>query len=533
MQRRNKPPDKEDIIENIESKDPAESSSLSLDEENHGTQDGPCQIEDTGRVLPLIECTQETCSITDMEKHVLKCNKCNRLIHYKCTGLPLYQLQHLVSAKKRNNICISCTKITDSLKDILPSHILPSPPPKSKNDSVDTSKLEAKQKQIESLVETIKMLNATITDLRDKIDKNESKSIKDAELLNKKLKDAQQRISTQKEDMDKMRDKLKSLENTESTFKSILNSKETELRETQNKLSIAEQHLSNAQNFNDNASEIENKNKEIIDLKDQKAKLKKDLNDKNLVITELEKKPKDFTNAINKRFETFEKNIKISLTTQIANSHAKLDKKLADALKNHHADITTSATEAIKRSTTPAREFKEIIKEQRNEQMAEENDKRRRASNIIVHGLNEHQDNSSDNREYDSNLIKTLFSDIGLNTDFKSIYRLGKRSGDASTQRRPLKITMINESDKDRVLASLSNLKGKDDYIGVSITEDYSLKERELIKSFSQKAKDANENEDGDSQFIWRVRGTPKNGLFLKKFKKRVTESQPVTTQRQ
>ena len=459
MLRRNKPPDKEDIIENTEGNDPAETSSLQLDEENDITQDEPCQMEETGRVLPVIECTQEACSITDGEKHVFKCNKCNSFIHYKCTGLPLYKLQHLVSAKKRNYICISCTKITDRLKDILPSHIMPSPPPKSKNDSVDNSQLAAKQKQIESLVETIKMLNTTITDLRDKADINENKSIKDAELLNKRLKDAQQRISTQKADMDKMRDKLKSLENTECTFKSILSSKEIELTEAQNKLSIAEQDLSNAQNFNNNQNEIDIKNKEILDLKDHKAKLKKDLSDKNVVITELEKKlkikstdqPKDFTNAINKRFETFEKNIKASLTTQIANSHAKLDKKLADALINHHADITTSATEAIKRSTTPAREFKEIMREQRDEQMAEENDKRRRASNIIVHGLKELPENSSDNKEHDSNLIKTLLLDIGLNTDFKSFFRLGKRSGEASTQRRPLKITMINESDKDRV----------------------------------------------------------------------------------
>ena len=231
MLRRNKPPDKEDIIENTEGNDPVETSSLQLDEENDITQDEPCQMEETGRVLPVIECTQEACSITDGEKHVLKCNKCNRFIHYKCTGLPLYQLQHLVSAKKRNYICISCTKITDRLKDILPSHIMPSPPPKSKNDSVDNPQLAAKQKQIESLVETIKMLNATITELRDKADKNENKSIEDAELLHKRLKDAQQRISTQKADMDKMRDKLKSLENTECTFKSILSSKEIELTE--------------------------------------------------------------------------------------------------------------------------------------------------------------------------------------------------------------------------------------------------------------------------------------------------------------
>ena len=86
-----------------------------------------------------------------------------------------------------------------------------------------------------------------------------------------------------------MHDKLKSLANTECTFKSILNSKEIELTEAQNKLSIAEQDLSNFQNFNECANEINIKNKEILDLKDHKARLKKDLSDKNSAISELEK----------------------------------------------------------------------------------------------------------------------------------------------------------------------------------------------------------------------------------------------------
>ena len=38
-----------------------------------------------------------------------------------------------------------------------------------------------------------------------------------------------------------------------------------------------------------------------------------------------------------------------------------------------------------------------------------------------------------------------------------------------------------------------------------------------MIKDFAEKAQSANDNEASDSEKIWVVRGSPKNGLFLKK----------------
>ena len=85
---------------------------------------------------------------------------------------------------------------------------------------------------------------------------------------------------------------------------------------------------------------------------------------------------------------------------------------------------------------------------------------------------------------------------------------------------------MNNERDKDRVMECLKNLKGKEKYNGISITEDHTTKERDTIREFVEKAKAANANEAADSLYEWKVRGTPKNGIQLKRFRKRSLQAQ-------
>ena len=55
---------------------------------------------------------------------------------------------------------------------------------------------------------------------------------------------------------------------------------------------------------------------------------------------------------------------------------------------------------------------------------------------------------------------------------------------------------------------------------GISITPDYTYSERMLIKEYHEQAKAKNDQEGDDCTFVWRVRGTPKNGLILKKLNK-------------
>ena len=82
---------------------------------------------------------------------------------------------------------------------------------------------------------------------------------------------------------------------------------------------------------------------------------------------------------------------------------------------------------------------------------------------------------------------------------------------------RPIKVALKNESEKKAIFKKLRLLKGKDEFKGVSVAEDYTESERKVFKLWSDKAKERSSNEA--ENVIWRVRGSPKNGtLRLKKF---------------
>ena len=100
------------------------------------------------------------------------------------------------------------------------------------------------------------------------------------------------------------------------------------------------------------------------------------------------------------------------------------------------------------------------------------------------------------------------------------MFRLGKVKSDVPSKR-PIKVILKHENDKYTVMANLRKLKGNAKYKGVSVTDDNTLKDRTLIKEWAEKAKVANENESPDSLYEWKIRGSPKNGLCLKKFRKR------------
>ena len=80
---------------------------------------------------------------------------------------------------------------------------------------------------------------------------------------------------------------------------------------------------------------------------------------------------------------------------------------------------------------------------------------------------------------------------------------------------------MKSEADKNKIMDNLKCLKDQETFIGLSVTDDYTISERDLIKEWTEKAKVNNVNESPNSNYTWKVRGNPKNGLRLKKFLKR------------
>ena len=89
--------------------------------------------------------------------------------------------------------------------------------------------------------------------------------------------------------------------------------------------------------------------------------------------------------------------------------------------------------------------------------------------------------------------------------------RIGKL---ADGKKRPLLVTFNSEVEKDNVFGNLQALKGIDTYKGVSICEDLTPDQRKEFKDLLNEAKQRNQNETGE---FWRVRGSSKNGFFLKK----------------
>ena len=166
--------------------------------------------------------------------------------------------------------------------------------------------------------------------------------------------------------------------------------------------------------------------------------------------------------------------------------------------------------------------FRDIVAAAKNEEKAEERERNSRQNNIIIHGCVEAETNQE---AQDKVFIEKFINDLTISkVETKSVVRIGQKN---EGKQRPIKITLSYASNKDKIMENLRNLKDKG-YNGISITEDYTFAEREMIKDFREKAKSANEQLAPDSEMTWVVRGNPKNGLFTKKVKKfkEVTQTQ-------
>ena len=148
----------------------------------------------------------------------------------------------------------------------------------------------------------------------------------------------------------------------------------------------------------------------------------------------------------------------------------------------------------------------------------ETRDRKQRTCNIILHGVTEQELEETAN-EIDRELIVRLLSSVHKGDIIKSHSRLGFRQHD---RKRPIKVVLKSESDKKIVLSNLRRLKGKEEFNGISVKPDFTIAERDQLRQYSERVKQLNAKEPADSENIWRIAGTPKNGLTVRKFRKRV-----------
>ena len=115
------------------------------------------------------------------------------------------------------------------------------------------------------------------------------------------------------------------------------------------------------------------------------------------------------------------------------------------------------------------------------------------------------------NQESDKNEIKELLEDIDIFDIKPEHHRIGMKK-EKERKRRPMKLILKYANEKQRIMKNLYKLKTMG-YLRISISDDFTIKEREKIKEMHEKAKKKNTECDG-GDFIWRVRGSPRTCLL-------------------
>ena len=157
--------------------------------------------------------------------------------------------------------------------------------------------------------------------------------------------------------------------------------------------------------------------------------------------------------------------------------------------------------------------FNEIIDDRLEEARFQEQERLRRAPNIIIHGMI----NASGCNDSDS--VKKLLDAINIDHVPKSVIRLGKRKAG------PVKVVMKTLKEKIDVMKALPRLKHSN--LKVSITDDYTQEERKKIGLYLSKAKTKNMSEPEGQ--VWCVKGSPRTKLRIVK-KDRINQNSHTTT---
>ena len=169
-----------------------------------------------------------------------------------------------------------------------------------------------------------------------------------------------------------------------------------------------------------------------------------------------------------------------------------------------------AAVTATKPDTVNPVSFRSIMRATQNEEINEHKEKEKRKLNIILHGRE--SENLANTRDF----VTSLFNDVGLGAVRpKEVNVIGKEEH----PKRPIIVEFKCEQDKDKIMSNLKKLKGHTSYHGISVTDDYTLAEREIINQYREEAKKLNA-EDENEDYYFAVRGSPRTGLSIKKLTK-------------
>ena len=408
------------------------------------------------------KCEFTSCT-NDTEDALIKCNACEIWVCETCNDIPISKLKSVMNkCPGVYFVCKTCRELTIAM------------------DPGTTEKMNELEKLVSSLQETEKTLleqiqsanresgslRARIKELEDQAVKSENQFMYQGKLIQHTRKELEKR--------------------------------EADLTEQQNG------NLSSQKKIDEIQALLDKKTMEAVQLEGEFKKLRNNSNPGSIADTNIEA-------ILNKRLDKIENSIDRIITKKLEESMkgvTEIGEKIDEAITTNKKTFAQTVGGNVTETLTTA------FRDRQNQERVNEAEREKRSTNLIVYGVSE--PNKESQKADDGAFVSALFEKIGVAHHPKEIIRLGPRNEDRA---RPVKLIMESENDKNTVLARLSNLKNAEDtFRKISIREDYTREEREMVRDMVKKAAEKN---DAENTQEWKVRGTPKTGLRLVKITKR------------
>ena len=181
------------------------------------------------------------------------------------------------------------------------------------------------------------------------------------------------------------------------------------------------------------------------------------------------------------KFKVYERNIQQTIKNEIRNNQNNQDNTL-----NQDNKLNKSFASIVKSNQdTLLPQFRKLLHDEKIQEVEEERQKEVRRTNLIIFGVKESEELSNNDETFIRNLVK----DIGASSTVTFMTRIGSKR---TNYTRPIKVVFGSAHEAYLIIKNLIKLKDNPKYRGISITGDFTLFERSVMKEWSNKAKERN-----------------------------------------
>ena len=193
-----------------------------------------------------------------------------------------------------------------------------------------------------------------------------------------------------------------------------------------------------------------------------------------------------------------------------------------DNSKEKEAEWTTIVKKTMDKELKTVNDKMKQVEEKIKETTEEERRREERINNIVIHRLEESQEETGEQRMTEDKtkvleLVRDVLKVSCEEKDIRKIFRLGKTSENNKT--RPLLIEFRDRAIKNEVMESLAKLRAAEDkFRRISVAHDMTEGERERCRSLVKESKEK-QNKEESGEWIYKVKGWP-GAMKIVKIKK-------------